>query len=302
MARKVYFGNATKQTWIDAPQSGMQAGSAGWSSEAILLNGEASIKRSKGSHRRFEMSWLGSMNDGNIENSLHTVKDFADGIYGDGPYFWNDPYAMTTNMFSPSWATPFIAVDFDWPGICPVSDAIQKETVLTSSITSLVGANTYDYPVRTAKFTVAGGSEPQSLKQTFYIPEGYTLWLGIHGHNGVEGAAFALPYNAAGVAGTEEELTMLGVNTGVRVNKSYSSTVAKKVEVYLAKIESQPCVFHLVGMIAQLLPTGTSPTTGDFVTGRGTTGLEFATSPEVEYYSAAINNGQIGMSATLVEV
>jgi len=302
MARKVYFGNATKQTWIDAPQTGMQAGSSGWVSEETLLNGEASIKRSRGSHRRFEMSWLGSMNATDMQDSLHTIKDFADGVHGDGPYFWNDPYATTTNMFAPGWATPAMSIDADWASMCPVSDAIQKETVLTSSITSLVGANTYSYPARTAKFTVAGGSQPESLKQTFYIPDGYTLWLGIHGHNGVEGGAFALPYNSAGVAGTEEELTMLGVNTGVRVNKSYSSTAAKKVEVYLAKVAPQPCVFHLVGMIAQLLPTGTSPATGNFISGRGTTGLEFTSAPQIEYYSAAINDGQIGMSATLVEV
>jgi hypothetical protein len=36
--------------------------------------------------------------------------------------------------------------------------------------------------------------------------------------------------------------------------------------------------------------------------GRGTIGLEFASFPEIEYYSANINDGQVGMSVTLAEV
>jgi len=104
MASEVYFGNATKQTWIKSPQSGMQADSQGWVSEQQLLSGRTSIKRSKASHRRFDMNWFGSLNSESLNSSLHTIKDFADGVYGDGPFFWNDPYAMKSNMFSPGWA------------------------------------------------------------------------------------------------------------------------------------------------------------------------------------------------------
>lgn len=302
MARKVYFGNDTKQTWIVAPQSGMTASSVGWASENLLLNGEMSVKRSKGSHRRFEASWLGSMNDSSIENSLHTIKDFADGIYGDGPYFWCDPYATTSNMFAPAWATPFIGVDFDWSSIFEQSVDILQESVLTSSISGLVGANTQDYPAKTALFTVGGAGAMFSRVQSFYIPEGYTLWLGAHGSIDVNGGVFATPYDSAGTPGTEVQLTTLGVDTTTRVNTSFASTTARKVDVYLSKIGATESVMYLTGLIAQLLPTGTTPATGVFITGRGTTALEFAASPEIEYYSAAINNGQVGMSATLIEV
>lgn len=302
MARKVYFGNDTKQTWIVAPQSGMVASSSGWTAETLLLNGEVAVKRSKGSHRRFEASWLGSMNDPSIENSLHTIKDFADGIYGDGPYFWCDPYATTSNMFAPAWATPFIGVDFDWSSIFEQSVDVTQESVLTSSISSLVGSNTEEYPAKTAKFSIGGTGAIVSRVQSFYIPEGYTLWLGAHGDVDANGGIFATPYDAAGVAGTDVELTPLGVDTTTRVNTSFASTSARKVDFYLAKTGATASVLHITGLIAQLLPTGTTPATGEFITGRGTTALEFATSPEIEYYSAAINNGQIGMSATLLEV
>jgi hypothetical protein len=245
------------------------------------------------------MNWLGSMND--TENSLNVVKDFADGLYGEGPFFWNDPYAITSNMFPPAWAAPAMSIDTDWDAICPDDVGITKEKVLTSSVANLVGNNTQGYPLETARFTAPGSPTAESDKFTFYIPDGYTLWLGLHGHHGTTGAAFGKPYKN-GTAGTPVNLTPLQVSTPSRVNTSFSSTTANKVEFYLAKIAPSPCTFHITGLIAQLLKTGVAPEQGGFVSGRGTEKLEFATLPEIEYYSAAINNGQIGMSATLVEI
>lgn len=299
--RKVYFGNATKQTWINAPQSGMTASSAGWINETQLLNGQTHIKRSQGSHRRFEMSWLGSLNAPELEDSLHTIKDFADGLYGAGPFFWNDPYATKSNMFPPAWSAPAMSIDTDWDAICPDDVGIAKEVVTTASISDLVGNNTYNYPLNAAKFTAPGNPNAESDRFTFYIPDGYTLWVGLHGHHGTTGKAFVQPYNN-GTAGTAIELNPLGVNTATRFNVSINSTSADKAEFYLAKVAPSPCTFHIVGIMAQLLPTGQMPTTGDFLMGRGITGLEFASFPEIEYYSANINNGQVGMSVSLVEV
>jgi hypothetical protein len=245
------------------------------------------------------MNWLGSMND--TADTLNVVKDFADGLYGAGPFFWNDPYAMDSNLFPPAWAAPFMSIGTDWDAICADDVGITKEVVTTASISSLVGNNTQAYPVYTAKFTAPGSPNAQSDSFTFYIPEGYTLWLGLHGHHGTTGAAFGQAYKN-GVAATPTNITPLGVNTPTRVNTSFSSTSADKVEFYLAKIAPSPCTFYISGLIAQLLKTDSNPETGRFFSGRGTTGLEFLTVPEIEYYSAVINDGQIGMSAEFVEV
>lgn len=299
--RKVYFGNATKQAWINAPQSGMTASSAGWINETQLLNGQTNIKRSQGSHRRFDMSWLGSLNAPALEDSLHTIKDFADGLYGTGPFFWNDPYATKSNMFPPAWSAPALSIGTDWEAICPDDVGITKSVVTTASISALVGNNTSGYPLNAAKFVAPGSPNAESTRFRFFIPEGYVLWLGVHGHHGTTGAAFGQAFKN-GVAGTPVNITPLGVNTTSRVNVSFSSTAADYVEFYLAKVAPSPCTFYVVGLIAQVLPTGQSPAAGNFVMGRGTTGLEFATFPEIEYYSANINDGQVGMSVTLAEV
>jgi hypothetical protein len=300
MTGKVYFGNDEKQVWINAPKTGMRASSAGYIFEQQLLSGSTFIKRSDASHRRFDMSWLGAVNTPNLEDSLSVIKNFSDGLYGSSKLFWNDPYATTSNLFSPAWAAPFMSIDTDWDAICPDNVGITKEVVTTASISSLVGANTQGYPANSAKFRAPGSPNLESDKFTFYIPDGYTLWLGLHGHHGTTGAAFGRAYKN-GVAATPTNITPLGVNTASRVNTGFSSAVADKVEFYLAKIASGQCTFHISGLIAQLLPNGTSPETGNFIAGKGTTGLQFASFPEIEYYSANINDGQIGMSVTLAE-
>ena len=297
----VYFGNDIHQAWIKAPQTGLKAINQGWSSETQLLNGRTHIRRSEASHRRFTMNWIGPMND--VENSLHIVRDFANGLYGDGPFFWNDPYATTSNLFDPTWASPALTIDSNIAGICPDGVGVTKTKILTSSeegVTAL-GNNTQDYPAYTAKFVAPGSPTLESNKFTFYIPEGYTLWLGMHGSHGTAGAASYKPYKN-GTAGTVANMTPLTVTSTSRVNTPISSSTADKVEVYLRKITSGSCTFYVNAFVAQLLKTGVSPTPGKFVSGRGTTGLEFASLPEIEYYSANINNGQIGMSVTMAEI
>lgn len=289
MARKVYFGNATKQTWIDAPQSGMQAGSVGWSSEAMLLNGEMSIKRSTGSHRRFEMSWLGSMNDPSIENSLNTIKDFSDGLYGDGPYYWNDPFAVGSNVLPPQWAAPMLT-EKDWSDIA---------SGLTATYTAATVANSY--PIKYATFET-DGAYASTTKLTLIIPTGYKLHFGWHGPaSGSTTGVRIVPYlRADGTAATALNPTKITAGGTIRTNTQISGTTYSKVEIFIAS--GSASTINITGMIAQIIQDGSSVASGGFISGRGTKALDFSSKPEIEYYSAAINNGQIGMSATLVEV
>jgi len=55
-------------------------------------------------------------------------------------------------------------------------------------------------------------------------------------------------------------------------------------------------------MIAQILPSSASPSLGGFISGRGTTAVEFGSTVNIEYYSSAINDGQVGLSTEWIEV
>jgi len=294
MAGQVYFGNDKFQTFIEAPLSGLKATSSGYSSTTNLLNGRSFVKRSYAASRTFSPSWVGSMNSTVLAESLNTIKDFADGLYGSGNIYWVDPYAATSNMMPPHWAAPMLD-ETDWPS-------------LSATITPTFTANTYanNYPIKRAVYTLAPG-HVDTKKLTLIIPSTHTLHFGWHssaaGGSSATGAGIRIvPYNLSGVAGTAVNPVSLLAGGTTRTNQTFAGSSVSRVEIFLASGSAGTTSAHLVAMIAQILPTGTSVASGGFISGRGTTALQFASPVEIEYYSSNINNGQIGLSTTLTEV
>lgn len=286
---KVYFGNTTKQTWIKAPSTGLRADSIGWSKESLLLDGRAFVRRSKASHRKFDMSWLGEMNDSNIEQSLQTIKDFHDGIYGEGPFYWVDPYATDTNVLPPHWASPALA-EVHWPELVPgltqvfVPEAINR-----------------NFSKKYIEFDTTNDYE-STEKLTLIIPKDYALNFGWHGPaDGSTSGIRIVPYlRSNGNADTALNPAKITAGGAVRTNAKILGDTYSHVEIFVATTTA--ATVKITNMIAQILPEAQVPATGDFITGRGTTAVEFAAAPQIEYYSSAIGNGRIGMSATLIEV
>ena len=289
MASQVYFGNATKQLWIKSPLSGMSASVEGWATETTMLNGRAYIRRSKAGHRKFSPSWVGPANSSSLSESLTTIKDFADGLYGDGPFFWVDPYAAKTNMMPPHWAAPMLT-EQDWPNLAP-------GIAPTFSTTSAAQG----YPIKYATYETTAGYE-SSNKLTIIIPSGYKLAFGWHGPSGdADQGVRILPYKrSTGLADTALNPNRITTGAVTRTNTNISGTTYSHVEIFIATTNAS--TLNISAMIAQVIPESQSVPNGEFISGRGTTGLEFATSPQIEYYSANINDGQIGMSVDWVEV
>lgn len=288
MAGKVYFGNKTKQTWIKAPQSGMKASSIGYSSESQLLSGRTVVRRSVGSHRRFDASWLGSLNTSDTQLSLQTIKNFHDGIYGDGPFYWLDPFAKDENILPEHWAAPMLA-EKDWPKL---------SYDITPTFTTLAVAN--DYPIKYATYTTTDAYE-SSEKLVVIIPTGYKLHFGWHGPSGSEDAGVRiLPYlRSTGIADTAVNPTRLTAGGTKRTNTTISGTTYSYVEIFLATADAAD--IDITAMIARVIPDADSVANGPFIAGKGTTQLEFSAAPTFDYYSSTINDGQIGMSASWVE-
>jgi hypothetical protein len=302
MAGQVYFGNANYQTWIPAPQSPMEAGSVGYSSETTFLNGRGFVKRSRASHRVFSPTWFGRQND-NTLTGLNTIKDFQDGVYGDGPFYWVDPFADDTNILPPHWAVPALA-EKDWPAL---------DSVSAPTFTAATYAN--GYPYKYASYSMAA-SQVGTKKLTIIIPSGYTLSFGWH-HPAANTSAIAgpgvriTPYlRSTGAATTVQNPTSLIAGGTARVStvttagsmSQFDGATYSKIDIYLANGGATTLTATIVAMAAQLLPTGTAPSTGNFISGRGTTALEFSSFSSIQYYSSGIDGGQIGLSVNLTEV
>jgi hypothetical protein len=294
MVSTVYFGNATTQQWIKAPSTGLNASPVGWSSTQQLLDGRAFVKRSRASHREFNMNWLGSLNS--TEASLQTIKDYHDGVYGDGPFYWVDPYAMATNVLPPQWAAPGIA-EKDW-------------SKLTDSVTPSFATVSYanGYPVKSATYTFTSPGDYTDKALTIIIPPGYTFHFGWHSTSAGVTAATATgiritrTVRSTGATSSVDAVSLLAGGT-TRTNTTFNGDTYSKVTIYPRRVSgSLSPTMVVVGMIGQLLPNGTSVASGGFLAGRGTTALEFGNPPTIEYYSAAINSGQVGMSTKFIEV
>jgi len=293
MDRKVYFGNDQNQVWINAPRTGLNASSQSYYNESQLLNGRVHINRSRGSHRRFSANWLGSLNAPELENSLQTIKDFSDGIYGEGPFYWLDPYATNMNLLPPHWAAPALQQQ-SWPQLW---DVAPFEYVDTAS-------NLLNYPATSVRYTSGDTAEQDSTKKlTLIIPDGYSLHFGWHGQVASGSAGVRIDrYRRSDGSIESVNPDVISVTSSNRTNTIISGTVYSKVDIYFYNPAGDDYDFTVAGMIAQILKGTGYPESGGFVSGRGTTGLEFSNSVNIEYYSANINEGQVGLSTQWIEV
>lgn len=294
MAQTAYFGNVNRAVWVKAPQSGMGANPTGYSSQMNFLNGGSSVRRSNRTHREFSMSWSGQMNGTDTTQDLQIVKDFYDGLYGIGPFYWTDPYSMSSNVMPPHWAAPMLD-ETDWPS-------------LSATITPTFIANTYSngYPIKGAIYQVPAG-HADTRKLTILIPSTHTLHFGWHAQAAALSAATTagiriVPYNLSGVAQTAVNPASLLAGGTTRTNQTFAGSSVSRVEIFIANGGASSVAVRLVAMIAQLLVTGATVASGGFISGRGTTQLEFAGPPTINYISSAINNGFIEMSANFIEV
>ena len=293
MDRKVYFGNASKQTWINAPQSGLQAVSNGFFDQKQLLNGRSFINRSYGSHREFNPTWIGSLNNSELEHSLQTIKDFNDGLYGDGPFYWIDPFASNQNIMAPHWAAPALT-QRDWPAI---SDISPFESVTTT-------ANLLNYPETSLRFAYADTDEFVSTKKfRVIIPQGYSLFFGWHGEITTGTGTIRIDRHRRNDGSIETlDTTPIAVTSSNRTNAIVSGDVYSMADIYFYKAADEEMDLIISAMIGQILRSTSYPETGGFISGRGTTGIEFSSPVSIQYYSSVINQGQVGLSTNWIEV
>ena len=270
--KTMYFGSRERMAWVPCPKIDVDLSKTGWSTSGKYLNGGSYVRRSATGAKSYTFSWnLASAED------IHKVLDYADGVYGSGPFYFLEPFAQDTNLFPQYWASPRLAT-LDAPSL--IRD---KRPTLSPGVPSL------DYPAPSTNYTLADGDTFRQLD--IPVPPGYALHVGIHGFS---------TGTAAVVVGAGESpavpMTLLSKTTTVRTNYIVSGDDAGWAHITLSGVGQ----LSLYGMIAQIRPIGDTVPEGGFISGRGHSGCEFDGFPSVNGYSAALDKQ--GATALLTEV
>lgn len=278
---KVWFGTRNYMQWVSAPAVDIQAGKQGYANTISFLGGGAAVRRSKAGAKRYSMAW-------NMKHreDIEPILDYADGLYGNGYIYYMDPFAMDRNVLPAYLAAPYINY-YDGPFV--VDDT---RPTLTTAITSSNG-----YPLESALYKLTASSKVPSVFVP--IPEGHTLYIGAHGSvQAGNGAVTVTPWTSAVGAGTTVNLPFLSTGTTQRTNSQWS--YANGVQgVTISLRTTSTGTLQLDGLIAQVAPDGAVLPSGGFISGQGSSGLSFASSPSVSQYSAALD--RVGCAVELIE-
>lgn len=275
-AQNFYFGTAERMAWVPAPRFNMPANNVSWRASGTLLSGGAFARSSTNSHMEYSMAWpLMSREES------YSLIDYFNGAYGDGPFYFIDPVAQAYNVL-PNWMSLARVQAADGPNM-----VVGTIPTLSAAATANNG-----YPTRTATYTLAASQVGKSF--AFPVPPGYTLRFGWHGV--ATGTALIRLVGATTV--TSAAISSLGSTT--RFNATVAPDSSGFVNIALIGGASGGTL-ALRGLTAIVLPTATTSPTGDFVSGRGNSGVKLKDDPSVSEYSAVLNNVAIGVSANFIE-
>lgn len=277
---EVWFGTRAHMQWIEAPAVDVQAGKQGYQSQVSFTNGGAWVRRSKAASKRFMFAW-----NMKSREQVQPILDYADGIYGNGPIYYCNPFVMDRNVLPAYWASPFINA-YDGPLIV---DGIRPTTVD-------LGVSSNGYPVEAAVYKFTSTSKVPTLY--IPIPPGHTLYIGAHGQLQSGSASVRVtPFTSPVASDAPVDLTLLTTSTTTRTNATFSGNTYVGVELTMRSASTGTLLLN--GLIAQVLLDGAVLPSGGFISGQGQSGMAFASQPSLSEYNAALD--RVGVSAELIE-
>lgn len=162
---KMWFGTKEKMGWIETPDTGADVSPQGYSTEATLLDGGGFARNSWDSHKRFQFAWPDSSSRA-LASLMH---GYANGSYGRGLIYFQDPMYYDTNVLARRIADPSMAIDYEAPS--------WLASIVPTGVPT--GTNANNLPVVTASYRLPAGYVHDPADGVWVpIPEGQELWLG----------------------------------------------------------------------------------------------------------------------------
>lgn len=288
----IWFGiPGQHMQWCPAPLAGAEASNINFVESMSFENGGADVSRSKQYRKQYGFSFTGLTEE---LDGIGVYNKFASGFYGDGLFYFADPYAFETNLFPAGWASPGL-IEQGWENIYDTTPSFSD-----------TASNAYSQPKRRATWSVtsAANAVPTKANSVAFIPIPPTHTLNIGASGNATGTAVlrVVPINTDGTNGTAVDLTLLTDTSATRMNATFAGSSFQAVKVYITRTSTAASTITLTSMMARLVQTGRSlELNGSHAPGEGHTGLEFADDARVETYTYMFPPRK-GLSTTLVEV
>jgi hypothetical protein len=290
--KQIWFGiPGQHMQWCPAPLTGAEAQNVNFVETIAFENGGADVLRSKQYRKIYNFTFSGLTEE---LDGIGVYNKFASGFYGSGLFYFSDPYAWETNLFSAAWASPGL-IQQGWKNI--------YDTTPTYPYTA---SNSYSQPPISATWSVQfpANNVPTTDNGVFYIPipPTHTLNIGASGTKTGTAVLRVVPINADGTDATPVDLTLLNPLGAARMNASFAGSSYQAVKIYITRTTTATSTITLTSLMARMVLTGRSLTlTGPHAAGEGHTGLEFSNDARVETYTYMYPPRK-GLSTTLIEV
>lgn len=296
MADSMYFGTQERMTWIKCPNSGMTRNRTGWKSSGTYLNGGGWTRQSATKHYEMSLVW-------SFLNHLQVreINDYYLGVYGDGPIYWLDTFAMGTNALPAHWSIPRLAAD-DAPPLVKGRRPTLSDTA----------ANTIHLPTKTATYELRSGDQFDSLH--IPVPEGFVAHIAAWGSR--TGDAHLVLGGEEVVLTTISEPAPTWTSTGSAVltaaGEGFLSLAGVIVQVLpapetivfpgLLTSPGLPTSPSLLTAGTETLYIGGQPSVPRFLSGEGHSGMAFKTEPNIVGYSSPEAIDYQSLTADFIEV
>jgi hypothetical protein len=240
---RMWFGTREKMGWIETPQSGANVSSSGMTAEVDLLSGGAYVRNSIDSHKNFSFSW-GDSADTTLASALRA---YANGTYGRGLIYFQDPMYFETNVLPQRWADPSMAVDFEAPDL--TGGRFRPSSAVTAP-------NSHGLPVRSAFYSFPVNANLDGVRDgdALFIPVPDGMELVVGAYYTATGSA-RVKVRADGSASKITELPQTPV--GDPTDMLTVIRDAAYVELYLSTaVSGVASTLQIAGITARLRPVG----------------------------------------------
>lgn len=284
---KMWFGTKDKMVWIETPDSGADVSPQGSSADQVLLDGGGFVRNSWDSHKRYQFGWP----DSSSRELASIMHGYANGTYGRGLIYFQDPMYYDTNVLARRIADPSMAIGYEAP------------SWLASIVptTTPTGTNANNLPIATAVYTIPANYVHDPADSVWVpIPEGHQLLLGaFYTTSGNATSAIVVDDGT-----TKTALAKLAVTSTTVISHAFSGVAGVNIYPGFTGSNTTTGTISVTAVTARIQPIGdVDPEimNGPWRSGEGHSGCRFVGKPTLFNYTG-VNGGQVGLAATLKEV